>query len=469
MTESELCGSSFDWESGSPSVFLRPMNPALSAQHFFPEDSPVILEEKDIWRRNGSYMTPASPLFGSISYMSQESSCCSALNNAVIMEDDDNETIPTDERPSLVPVSAPEDVSPIVSKSFNVSDLPAANVTTTTNTSIPLATQSMEDRSNSSSLQELLYNGAPTVDVAFIGNSPGPQWSPGIRTSAAGQVKSPSPSLIRIDNFLDASPSLSPKKGMTIDSSLSISAILPAIIETPAEEDQPVTSTHRDVDKKPRVFDEPSPVRRLTHQRSTGMEPIRLPDPIRPAFNRSSYLIEGMTGRSFQQRQPLTARKTILSTEERELKEAEDGRKRLMAQIRINRRSLEVSRASDVSRYSRIQSPSILEESRHRSFSASRIETRSPRLMTSTLAAAERLRSRLAANQLSSSILRSSSLDQSMRKGPVKVQLMSKHPTSIYAPPLGGSRPTPRLTTVLYTAHRRGPTSSSFAARPAWR
>ena len=353
MTESELCGSSFDWEGGSPSVFFRPMNPALSAQHYFPEDSPVLLEHKDSSKRGGLFLTPASPLFGSLSYMSQESSCCSALNNAVILEDDDNETIPTDERPNLVPL-APEDVSPIVDKSFNVSDVPAGN-------SFPPAAVS-EDRSNSS-LQDLLFNQpvAP-VDTAFIGNSPGPQWSPGIR----GSLKSPT--VIRIEstlNYFDGIASASPKKA---ESSMSLSAIFPStqptalssILETPAKpdfnfsDDATAGSLPNDdrlpiappvvklVSTMPQqvVPGEPSPVRKLTHHRSVAGPRVSLPSLRLPTGREENSFLHDVT-RSFN----LSShrRKIVLSSEEREIMEAEEGRRRLLAQIRSNRSHIEHS------------------------------------------------------------------------------------------------------------------------------
>lgn len=479
MTESELCGSSFDWEGGSPSVFFRPMNPALSAQHYSPEDSPVVLEEKDSLRRHGMYMTPASPLFGSISYMSQESSCCSALNTAVIMEDDDNETIPTDERPSLIPAGVPEDVSPIVEKSFNVSDLPVANVTTTTNTSIPLASQSVEDRSNSSSLQELLYNAPPAVDVGFVGSSPGPQWSPGIR-SGAPMVKSPNPPLIRIENFLDASPSISPKKFGPIDSSLSISAIMPTAPESP-EEEAPVTTNHKDLEARKRAFMEPSPVRRFTHQRSTLNDPVpisipRLPIksverslPIRREFRENISPRFDPPPRLYEPRQAVSARKTVLSSEERQLKEAEDGRRRLLNRIRQNRRSLESSRLDDSRRHI------FLQDSDRRSFignSPSMIRSFSRPSSPGPLQAVDRLKSRL---DTSRSFMRSSSLDRSsLPSRPVLERSIMGERASMPARTVKVelySQPVSRgLGIGLYGAHRRQTTTTStLTSRPAWR
>ncbi len=368
MTESELCGSSLDWEGSSPGVFLRPMNPALSAQHFFPEDSPVVLDEKGNWRRGGVYMTPASPLFGSLSYMSQESSCCSVLNNAVIMDEDDNETIPTDERPNLVPLAV-EDVSPIVEKSFNVSDLPVANVSNTTNSSFPaIAPQSAEDRSNSSLQDFLAVNNPPAaVDMAFIGNSPGPQWSPGIKSTGA-TFKSPNPSLIRIENFLDASPAFSPVEKK--DSSLSISAIR---VETEEVVEEPPLHT---TNHKSRAVQEPSPVRHFTHRRiasenhSLRME--RVDQALKAAASRL-YLDESRLPSTsiYRPRQPLSAKRTVLSSDERALREAEEGRRRLIDQIHMNRRNFENLRdRSNISGISRMD----------RSWLAPRVELHSTRL-----------------------------------------------------------------------------------------
>jgi len=386
MTESELCGSSFDWEGGSPSVFFRPMNPALSAQHYFPEDSPVCLSEKEnLGKLAAVLLTPASPLFGSVSYMSQESSCCSLLNNAVIMDDDDNETIPTDERPSLIPA---EDLSPIVEPSFNVSDL--ALVRSSPVDSRVVTTISSEDQSIAS-LQDFLCTKPQPVDLAFIGSSPGPQWSPGIKDS----FKSPNPhSVIRIEstlNFLDGIPSASPnKRGTTADSSLSLSAIIPGMQATPSMfetrvdntssmvssileapvQDQPVDDTgptktpNRALDivledstgQISRVMSspaspvaepiqqlrgmEPSPVRRLTHHRSSaGPARASLPSlaqvfDVRPEpipVRESPYLYSASK---------------VLSSEEREMREAEEGRRRLLEQIRQNRRNLEIINTS---------------------------------------------------------------------------------------------------------------------------
>lgn len=504
MTESELCGSSFDWEGSSPSVFLRPMNPALSAQHYFPEDSPVLLDEKENWRRSGLYMTPASPLFGSISYMSQESSCCSVLNNAVIMEEDDNETIPTDERPSLVPVGA-EDVSPIVEKSFNVSDLPVANVSSTTNSSFPaVINPSAEDRSNSS-LQDLLYNNPQPVDVAFIGNSPGPQWSPGIK-GVSTTLKSPTHQLIRLDNFLDSSPTLSPtekKIGNGADSSLSLSAILPPghsanmqteiigakpldfsdLIEEPQEIDpEPVTTTHRQLGSNARAFSqlpiEPSPVRHFTHKRSSP--PIVAHVISEPAFTRrpSPYSLEetlpgtkSLLNSLYKPRQPLTARRTVLSSEERAVKEAEEGKRRLLSQIRSNRRNFETLRSG-------IRSPgersSFLDRSSSRpisSFIASRpiIPTERSTYIDRSINAS-RIRScersvSIDAHRSSSRLDVTSRLDRSIRVGPVKVELTSQFIGRTYnrASGLG------QTSTVggSISAIRGRP--QSVNTRPAWR
>ena len=382
MTESELCGSSFDWEGGSPSVFLRPMNPALSAQQYFPEDSPVMFSEKENWgKRSGNLFTPASPLFGSLSYMSQESSCCSVLNNALIMdeEDDDDETIPTDERPSLIPA---DDVSPIVEHSggFNLSDLAVIQSSPTD----VRAAGTSEDRNNSS-LQEFLCNPPAPVDMGFIANSPGPQWSPGIRDS----FKSPNPhSVIRIEstlNFLDGMPSASPSRkqhSSIADSSLSLSAIIPtssaidsktnnsssmvsSILEEPAPADNPPPVQHQSPPREhvaksppPPIIPEPvqrqylggaepSPVRRLTHQRSSSapLEPL----PIGAFLDDRNTSFGGPNRSGFSHRRCESPSYSVshktLSSEERELREAQEGRRRLLSQIRSNRRNFEALKA----------------------------------------------------------------------------------------------------------------------------
>ena len=154
MTESELLATSFEWDTGSPSVFFRPMNPSLSAQHFLREDSPLCLIERENWgKRFGTMLTPASP-----SYISQDS-CCSALNNAVIM--DDNETIPTAEKAKR------DDVSPICQELAQT---------------LPLATTILSE--NNSSLQDFLNvpqnNSSLQYFLSIAPPSSPPQWSPGV-------------------------------------------------------------------------------------------------------------------------------------------------------------------------------------------------------------------------------------------------------------------------------------------------
>ena len=275
MTESDLYGSSFDYDGNSPCVFFRPMNPALSVNNRFPDDSPLYIYEKDnLAKRGGVAWTPASPLMGSTSYMSQESSYCSLLNNAVILEDDEVETIPSDEK--QIPYmtqrlfegnsSLQDDVSPIVlnnnraSSKGNESKKYQATLTNGTNDSnsgvIDSFPNTFSTEGRDSSLQEFLNipqkselgssGVVVTQDITQPGpeynypiSSPGPQWSPGIRNGSAfvntslSALRTPEETqgMIHVEatlNYLDGIPSTSPasrRNQRDNDSLMSISAI----------------------------------------------------------------------------------------------------------------------------------------------------------------------------------------------------------------------------------------------------
>ena len=386
-------------------------------------------------------LTPASPLFGSMSYMSQDSSCCSVLNNAVIMDEDDEETIPTDERPMLVPI---DDMSPIVEKSFNMSDLAQA----ASGISFP---NPSEDRSNSS-LQDFLSHAPPTapLDVAFIGSSPGPQWSPGIKNA----LKSPNP-VIRIDsalNFLDSIPSASPKKKPSTSmncTSLSLSAILPSSsrIETASP---PVSPPLPDLKRIEPV--EASPLRRLTHQRSGALPFVakRISSPelslVPPPRSVSSSIYSSSMGR-----------KTVLTSEERELRDAEEGRRRLLAQIRVNRKNFQ---------HLQSDSPSHINTSWRGGLNSSS----SPRIRNSSVPTSRGLlRIKLSSAPPpvvhATSFLGRSRLDMT----PSRIGVGSFSTTIVPR----GSSAIPRSTAAIYTA-RRAPTlppmrREQSVVRPAWR
>ena len=380
-------------------------------------------------------LTPASPLFGSMSYMSQDSSCCSVLNNAVIMDEDDEETIPTDERPMLVPI---DDMSPIVEKSFNMSDLAQA----ASGISFP---NPSEDRSNSS-LQDFLSQAPPTapLDVAFLGSSPGHQWSPGIKNA----MKSPNP-VIRIDsalNFLDSIPSASPKKKPSTSmncTSLSLSAILPSSsrIETASP---PVSPPLPDLKRIEPV--EASPLRRLTHQRSGALPFVakRISSPettlVPPPKSVSSSIYSNSIGR-----------KMLLTSEERELRDAEEGRRRLLAQIRVNRKNFQHLQSDSPSRINtswRDSSSRIRTSSVPTSRGLLRIKLSTPPPVVH-----------------GSSFLGRSRLDMT----PSRICVGSFSTTIVPR----GSAAMPRSTTAIYTA-RRAPTlppmrREQSVVRPAWR
>ena len=349
MTESELYSTSLEWEGGSPSVFFRPMNPALSAQNYFPDDSPIYVSEKENWnKRCGVMLTPASPLFGSLSYMSQESSCCSALNNAVIMEEeDDTETIPTDEKilASSVPILVPEDVSPIVlreEKSFNVSDL-VPNAVGNPEARFP---HSFGSDGGESSLQEFLR-----VQPAQLHVSSPPQWSPGIRASSPAVPEDSC--VMRIEatlNFLDGMPTTSPKKRDFIEaSSLSLSAINPvqsSSVQQPSVEEPDSSSVsgsssvvHQFVASPVRIISAPARSLTLAESRTS----IPLLEPLRMQSEVPGKVVDAVSRTPLSGRLYGTSKKAalLLSSVEQELRAAEDGRRRVIAQIRSNRRNFE--------------------------------------------------------------------------------------------------------------------------------
>lgn len=443
MTESDLYGSSFDYDGNSPCVFFRPMNPALSVHNRFPDDSPLYIYEKDNWsKRGGVAWTPASPLMGSTSYMSQESSYCSLLNNAVILEDDDVETIPSDEKPQpLVSLrlqeansSLQDDVSPIVlnnhrqsGKSVDVrSEQPAFTSGTNESNSgvIDSFPNTFSTDGRDSSLQEFLnipqkcegnfpvqnrddgiINMAPAAaDFQYPVSSPGPQWSPGIRngsaivnlSSSALCTPEESQGLIHVEatlNYLDGMPSTSPssRRRRENDSLMSISAIpmtrndevtnllededgqtstTNVVLENSTQlmsetvlidpfEDQPgvtVPATAAATAASVQIMGhEPSPVKRFTHRRTLsilgssaassssvfppGLPTHSIPSPPRRIQRspspRPSVSILG----------PLSVR-SGLSSIEREVREAQEGRRKLLDQIRQNRKNFESLKTS---------------------------------------------------------------------------------------------------------------------------
>ena len=232
-------------------------------------------------------------------------------------------------------------------------------------------------------------------------------------------------------------------------------------METPAEEleEGPITTNHREL--QGRKFLEPSPVRRFTHHRSSfqGTEDVPITRhrssfqgtedipqiPVRRPVDYEQY--RKIPSRVYEQRQPATARRTVLSSEERQLREAEEGRRRLLNQIRRNRIGLEHSRLDDSFRRT-----SFLDRTVTRSPS---IRSESPNLVQPTIG----LKSRLDTSR-TSLMLRTSSLDRSSftyRPG-VKVELYS-HPVPVV-------RTTQRTSAALYTTHRRTGTTTT---RPAWR
>jgi len=422
MTESDLYGSSFDYDGNSPCVFFRPMNPALSVNNRFPDESPLYIYEKDnLSKRGCATWTPASPLMGSTSYMSQESSYCSLLNNAVILEDDEVETIPSDEKP--IPFmtqrllegnsSLQDDVSPIVLNSHRqlskaIESRPdQPPLTSGTNDSnsgvIDSFPNTFSTEGRDSSLQEFLNIpqksqigisqddgrirvNPPIVEYNYPISSPGPQWSPGINTSSSA-LRSPEETqgMIHVEatlNYLDGMTSTSPasrRRRSENDSLMSISAIpvtrnddvtsledVPpssdvilenstqlmseTVLVEPAE-DLPYTQVHPQI-----LGHEPSPVKKFTHRRTLsrlgsssgvsvhsavlppGLPSHAMPSPTPPPRHSPHLSILA----------PLTTR-SGLSSIEREVREAEEGRRKLMDQIRQNRKNFEALKSTNSS------------------------------------------------------------------------------------------------------------------------
>lgn len=426
MTESDLYGSSFDYDGNSPCVFFRPMNPALSVHNRFTDDSPLYIYDKDSWsKRGGVAWTPASPLMGSTSYMSQESSYCSLLNNAVIMEDDEVETIPSDEKPLPSATrrlqegnsSLQDDVSPIVLNSKRQmskpvetgTEQPSISYGTNDNSSGVIDsfpnTFSTEGRDNSlqeflNMPQKLIGDSDPTelddritsvippiVDFGYPVSSPGPQWSPGIRngshfvnTSVSAMQSPDEPQgMIHVGatlNYLDGMPSTSPvsrRQRNENDSLMSISAIpvsrnpdITNLEDGPPSSDVVLENSTQLMSETvliepveepqiPQIMGhEPSPVKKFTHRRtlsifgstaSTNPLPAGLPVHAIPSprLHRTSsprLLPESILA-------PLSSRSGLTSIE-REVREAEEGRRKLLDQIRVNRKNFETLKSTAI-------------------------------------------------------------------------------------------------------------------------
>jgi hypothetical protein len=422
MTESDLYGSSFDYDGNSPCVYFRPMNPALSVHNRFPDDSPLYMYDKDSWnKRGGIAWTPASPVMGSTSYMSQESSYCSLLNNAVIMEDDEVETIPSDEKPLPSASqrlmegnsSLQDDVSPIVLNSHRQlnkaadieTDRPAVLSTTNDSSSgvIDSFPNTFSTEGRDSSLQEFLnipqnLNGVaipteqddriisvipPVGDYGYPASSPGPQWSPGIRNGSkfvntsisAMRTPDETQGIIHVEatlNYLDGIPSTSPasRRRREDDSSMSISAIpvtrnddVTNLEDCPQSSDVVLENSTQlmsetvliePVDEpQPIMGHEPSPVKKFTHRRTLSIfgsstSSTALPPGLPVHANPSPRIQRSPSPKPSHVSSilgPLSAR-SGLSSIEREVKEAEEGRRKLLDQIRMNRRNFETLKSS---------------------------------------------------------------------------------------------------------------------------
>jgi hypothetical protein len=299
-------------------------------------------------------LTPATPpVIGSWSYLSQESSHCSTLNNAVIMDEDEVETIPTDEKKKERVVQIQETTF----RTIQYTDLSPIDRTDM----VPLNDYS----GNNSSLQDFLRLPQnqpeetiilPPNNIELLSNiSPsGPQWSPGIRGSEPSPSPLSSPKLpsgertIRIEqtlNFLDASP-----------------------ISDSSEQ----SIFHNPIDSAV-----PSPVRRFTHRRSNEVplvrKPNRLSDTIhdRPGRPVVSFLDQSANNRSQSCTVYGRARQyDTLSTADREYMEAAEGRRRLVAQIERNRANFESIKRRPVG----YVEPAVLLPRPHTAFARSIIE-----------------------------------------------------------------------------------------------
>jgi hypothetical protein len=264
-------GTSFDWDS-SPQCLFRPSCPPLSAHSHPCDDSESSLFERDNGLKR-SFLTSLSPLFGA-SRVSLESSCCSALNNAVILDDlDESETVPTDEKEKIVGSAAVRSVPRLFSESVSQLNLDLSPI---------------EPR-EASPVVSILAEVKRELSTPFA-VSPGPQWSPGVFSGKTTPVESNN-QLIHLKSNLHLFSDDAPEDPPTREGSAS-----------PAEEEVSSISSV-----------EVSPVRVLSHLKRASDSSILL--------NMSRY------------------RKRVESTEERQVREAEEGRRILFNQIEINRRN----------------------------------------------------------------------------------------------------------------------------------
>lgn len=345
-------------------MFCRPLNPSLSAQQGYSVmESPI----KGNWgSRGGLVLTPATPpVVGSWSYISHESSHCSTLNNAVIMDEDEIETIPTDEKkkvhydhyedhvevttsshlPSSFRTFAPNfDVSPIVNRDDrNLSndiapihptgEFGADDGNSTLKEFLRVPPVAINDNSNSDMMG---VQGAPTIQVS---SPPGPHWSPGIRGSADNSMCTPlsSPLLpsgektIRIEqtlNFLDASP-----------------------VSDHSHSEESVMDQEAQVFQKFIMGAPPSPVKHLTHRRTpfvpteTVGKPVALDAGV--TVSNRSHMLELEMSNHNRSRSTVYGRlrrpppPPTLSSADKEYVEALNGRRRLLGQIERNRANFE--------------------------------------------------------------------------------------------------------------------------------
>jgi len=330
--------------------------------------------------------------------MSQESSCCSLLNNAVIMDEDDTETIPSDEKrnPVIITTSAPQEVSTLrraihddispITNSVNVSTVNAAPVVNLYQPGDEESIMAVSDGRNNS-LQEFLgyvpqrMQPIDPVPVPQPISSPGPQWSPGIRNEELSSLRSPDPTLNMIEatlNYLDGLPSTSPRQRRRAENDSLVSAIQQASNSVPADTSsldggvnvilesstQMISETilpddyHHDneiVGNRSPAAHEPSPVKILTHKRTasvrTSTSPHRhmfgstTPPPLPPM---PPPQLTGSSSSLVSSRIPTRRVLSELSSIEREVRAAEEGRIKLLEQIRINRKKFEsLKRESD--------------------------------------------------------------------------------------------------------------------------